>query len=148
MLLHVFYSWLLSQIILPIMFLILSLLLGGSVNDFFTEDGLLFLIVSVGVSLPCILFGWLIIIPIVFAELTVMAKFLVWIFATAIIVMLDLWIFYLIIVNRMEFQIRDFVIALPGILSIWIASIIRYKQFQNLVHKKTSTQLENISEQL
>jgi len=130
------------------MFLILSLLLGGSVNDFFTEDGLLFLIVSVGVSLPCILFGWLIIIPIVFAELTVMAKFLVWIFATAIIVMLDLWIFYLIIVNRMEFQIRDFVIALPGILSIWIASIIRYKQFQNLVHKKTSTQLENISEQL
>jgi len=129
MFLHVLYSWLITQIFHPLLFLISLCGLHGwfSVQ---AEDIFYFILLSAVVSLPCLLLGWLCIGIIVHSNYTTTARFFIWLATAGMLVILNLWMIILFI--HIGFQFRDFLIAIPGIISIWIASVIRIKQFQKL----------------
>ena len=129
MFLHVFYSWLIAQILHLIFFTVSLWLLDGR---FFidAEYVFYFLVASSIVSLPTLLLGWLCMGLIVYSDYTVWTKFFIWLATSAILVILTLWILILFFDGGLEPQV--FLAALPGILSIWVASVIRLKQFHKL----------------
>ena len=132
MFLHVFYSWLITQLLHPILVIALSYVLNGSID--LLEPGFIFLfaIGSVVISSPCLLLGWLSLGLIVYSDHTVVAKFVLWFLATGILVVLNFFILALILYRN--FQVELLFMTIPGILSIWISSVIRWKQFQKLVY--------------
>jgi len=62
---------------------------------------------------------------------TITAKFFIWLATTALLVILTLWIVILFFDGGL--QLEFLLAAIPGILSIWIASVIRLKQFHKLI---------------
>ena len=153
MFLHVFYSWLLTQIIHPFLFILFFYITDGPHEAFFTlnpGDIMLLGFISSIASLPCLLFGWLFLGIIIYSNYTVTLKFLFWILVTAILVVLNFWILILVLndgdafLNHEEFELAPFLIAIPGIASIWFASMIRISQFRNLNKKQINPQETNI----
>jgi hypothetical protein len=67
---------------------------------------------------------------------TIAAKFFIWLATTATLVILSLWIVVLFFDGGL--QLEFLLAAIPGILSIWIASVIRLKQFQRLIDREIS----------
>ena len=132
MFLNVFYSWLIAQVLHPVVYIVALWAISGyfGMSAAAVADIFYFFAFGLIVSLPSLLLGWLCMGLIVHSSYTTLAKFLLWIVATAILVILNFWIIILFIDRGFQFQ--DFIIAIPGIISIWIASIIRYKQFQKL----------------
>src|SRR4051812_8549037 len=133
MFLNVFYSWLIAQVLHPILFMVSLWLFDGR---FFinAEYVFYFLLISILVSLPGLLSGWLCMGRIVAAHYTISAKFFIWLATAAMLVILTLWIVILFFDGGLQ---PEFLLAaIPGILSIWIASIIRLRQFYKLFIQK------------
>ena len=135
MFLHVFYSWLIAQVFHPVLFVVSLWLLGGwfPVNP---EDVFFFILISMLVSLPSLFAGWLFIGPIIHSNYTIAAKFFMWLASTAVLVILTLWIIILVLDGGRHLE--SLLAGTPGILSVWVASIIRLKQFQKLDTTKNS----------
>ena len=130
MFLHVFYSWLIAQVLHPLV-LIFSIWVFNDSSGYVPRSSYFyFVLFSAIASLPCLLLGWLCFGMIVYADYTFEAKFLIWLTTAAILVILNLSIIILVFDNRLE--AKDLLIAVPGILSIWIALFIRLKQFHRL----------------
>jgi len=131
MFLNVFYSWLIAQVFHPILFIASLWLLDGR---FFinVEYIFFFLLISILVSLPGLLAGWLCMGLIAYSNYTITAKFFMWLATTALLVILTLWIVILFFDGGL--QLEFLLAAIPGILSIWIASVIRLKQFHKLIY--------------
>jgi hypothetical protein len=137
MFLHVFYSWLLTQVFHPLCMVLLGFILNGAANDSFEwsmEFIFLFVLVSLIASLPCLLLGWLFLGLIVYSNYTVTAKFIFWLVTAAILVILNFWA--LVLFFDPGFRLEYFLAAVPGIISIWTASIFRVRQFQKLIYKQ------------
>ena len=130
MFLNVFYSWLIAQVFHPILLIALSYVLNGSIDPLEPGLLLLFAIASIFISSPCLLLGWLSIGLIVGSGYSVTANFLLWLVTTAILVILNFFALALILYGN--FQCEFLFITIPAILSIWIASLIRWRQFQEL----------------
>jgi len=81
--------------------------------------------------------AWLFISPIIHSNYTITAKFFIWLATTAILVILTLWIVILFFGDGL--QLDALLAAIPGILSIWTASIIRLRQFQKLTTTANSS---------
>ena len=135
MFLNVFYSWLIAQIFHPIIFMFSLWLFNG--RFFINAQYILyFLLVSIPVSLPGLFLGWLCMGLIAHSNYTIAAKFFIWLATTATLVILSLWIVVLFFDGGL--QLEFLLAAIPGILSIWIASVIRLKQFQRLIDRGIS----------
>jgi len=134
MFLHVFYSWLVTQLLHPILVIALSYVLNGSIGHLEPGVIVLFVIVSVLISSPCLLLGWLSIGLIIYSGYAAVIKFVLWLLATGTLVILNFFILGLILYGRFQFEFLF--ITIPGILSVWIVSVIRWKQFQILVHSE------------
>ena len=130
MFLHVFCSWLVAQVLHPFIFVFSIWILNDLSCYVPWSSYFYFVLCSAIVSLPCLLLGWLCFGMIVYSDYTFTAKFLIWLTTAAILVILNLWIIILVFDKRLHAE--DFLIAVPGILSIWIASSIRLKQFYRL----------------
>jgi len=129
MFLNVLYSWLIAQILHPILFAVSLWLLNGR---FFLDAGYIFCFTAVSfvVSLPCLLLGWLCMGFIIHYNYTITGKFFIWLATSAVLVLLTLWIIILSFDGGVDPE--ALLAALPGILSIWLASVIRWKQFHKL----------------
>ena len=135
MFLNVFYSWLIAQVFHPIIFMFSLWLFNGR---FFINAQYIFyfLLVSIPVSLPGLFFGWLCMGIIAHSNYTIAAKFFIWLATTATLVILSLWTVVLFFDGGLQLELL--LAAIPGILSIWIASVIRLKQFQRLIDREIS----------
>jgi hypothetical protein len=133
MFLHVFNSWFVSQLIHPIVFFPFLYLIDGPFGNLPISVLLLFILISMVISCPSLLFGWLFLGSIMQSDLTITAKFSLWLFASAITVILDLLLLMLICLPYGEIEAQYLVVGIPGILSIWITATIRLRQFRNLI---------------
>lgn len=134
MFLHVFYSWLVAQVLHPLILILSIWIFNGSAGYIPWSSYFFFFLFSAIVSLPCLLLGWLFFCLIVYSGYTFAAKFLLWLASAATLVILNLWIIILVFDNGLDST--DLMIASPGILSIWAASLMRLKQFQKLDHSE------------
>ena len=136
MFLHVFYSWLIAQVFHPLLFMVLFYLSHGYVSHIDAGDIFVFLVISTIASSPCLLLGWLFLGVIVYSGYTGHAKFFLWLGTSAALVFLNFWCIILFFDPNI---LREyFVWMIPGILSIWISSILRFRQFQELIDREIS----------
>src|SRR4051812_25584855 len=141
MFLFVSISWLLAQLVHPFMFLLgVYLLTGESLPP---RSIVIIFIFSAAISSPCLLFGWLFLSFIVHAAYIVALKFLFWLLTSAALIVLIVWIGILIIGDEEDNFLRQFLVAVPAIISIWTVSILRFREFRNLIYKQTNTNNEN-----
>jgi hypothetical protein len=144
MFLHVFYSWLLTQIIHPFLLVLFFYIKVGPDQSILTFNPaiiILLTIVSSIASLPCLFFGWLFLGVIVHSSYTLTLKFLLWLLATAGLVISNFWIFMLYLNGKNMFVmdeqlIESLLMSIPGILSIWLVSVTRVQQFRNLIYNQ------------
>ena len=134
MFLHTFYTWILSNLLHPILFILLMIIKGNDAevfdSRFFTETAT-FLAVSLIISLPCLLLAWLCLYLILSSPYSTETKFMLWLTTGPSLVFLE-FLFLFLIINVMEFEI--FLFSCPGIAAVGISILIRYRQFEKLIY--------------
>jgi len=133
MFLHTFYTWVVANLLHPIIFFLAELIVGETIGfDFNLVAGyLLFLTYSVGISFPCLFLGWLSLYIILMTPNTDTAKFLLWLIAAPALILFEV-IVILCLVGSVEKEL--FLISLPGIAATGVAIGIRYPQFRKLIY--------------
>jgi hypothetical protein len=149
MFLHVFYSWSLAQVFHQLLLAIFFGWLYGLGGGWDLTIVILFIAL---LSTPCLLFGWLLLGIIAYSRYTVVTKFLLWIFTSTALVLANFW-FVLLLYGIGDAQLSHVILAIPAVLSIWLASILRIRQFRKLITVEYSlpnnqTCLENEKENL
>jgi hypothetical protein len=132
MFLHTFYTWLLSNLFHPILFVILSIIrqdYPGFWEQHLLIDAVTFFACSLVISLPCLLLGWLCLYLIINSPYSAGTKFMLWLMTGPSLVFLE-FLFVLLVMNIMEVEI--FLFSLPGIAAVGISILIRYRQFEKL----------------
>ena len=142
MFVYTFYTWLLANIIHPV-FLIGYVGVLHRQLDFanFGEQYFLILFLSVILSFPAFLLGWIVLSLIRFTNFTITIKFLAWLFIVPFLIVLSLWSMTKPYTNGF-FDAELLMITIPAILSAWTSSAFRYKQFQKLIYNKIITNNE------
>lgn len=134
MFLHTFYTWLLSNLLHPLLFMILSVVRKGSAGSFCSDNLIIelsFFTASLIISLPCLLVGWLNLYLIISSPYSGNSKFLIWVITAPLLVFLE-FLFILVISDFLEIEFLVF--SIPGMVAVMIAILIRYKQFRKLSH--------------
>lgn len=136
MFLHVFNTWLIANLLHPLLVFLFSVLFffdGASVpvfNGEMIEIMLYVLAFSLLLSLPCLLVATLCFCHIADMKYTVTSRFVCWLFAATGSVFFCLWGLILL------FDIAAFqtiIYALPAIAATGIAVLIRYRQFVKII---------------
>lgn len=135
MFLHTFYTWVLANLLHPVMFLAAAFIIGdGDAPGFdlgLFESYFLFLVYSFCISIPCLLLGWLTLYLILVSSYSGDAKFFLWLVTGPALIILE-FLVILTLFNLIELEILLFL--LPGIASVGASILIRYQQFKKLVH--------------
>ncbi|ANE52520.1 hypothetical protein [Flavisolibacter tropicus] len=135
---HVLNTWLLSHLLHPFVFLFFK----NWISSYITWDDVVILaVVSIIISIPALLLGWFFLSFLNFNSDIPFVKQGLWLFLTALAIILNLLII-LIIVGAPEEISEGFIFLIPAIVSSWIAILIRTQQFQYLFTSK-STDNEN-----
>jgi hypothetical protein len=132
MFLHTFYTWLLSNLLHPVLFVILSIITQnypGIFNPHFFIDAVTFFAWSLVISLPCLLLGVLCLYLIINSPYSAGTKFMLWLATGPSLVFLE-FLFILLVMNLVEIEILLF--SFPGIAAVGISILIRYWQFEKL----------------
>jgi hypothetical protein len=125
MLTHTFYTWFLANLLHPVLFLLLDIIAGN--GSFFRDAisiGLIILMVSFVVSIPCLIVSFVFVDLLVKTPLSGYTKFGVWLLAGVFMTLVEL----LIILPSGETVLR----SLPAIISAGLSILIRYPQFIKL----------------
>jgi len=131
MFLHVCNSWLLAQLLHPLLFILSGYFWSGEPLPL--AAFIIIFVFSSIVSMPSLFLGWLFLSIIVYSEYVIPLKFIFWLLTSAALILLTIWILILVIGGLEEEMLRNFLYAIPGIISIWVVSIIRYRKFRKLV---------------
>jgi len=145
MFLYTFNTWLIANLLHPLMFMAFGFIIYGHDGLLFYADivkgYLLVLGVSLLCSLPALLIGWLLLGMVVLSEYTPLARLIMWIICSATLVFLEVLVMALIV--RESLTLETFSLAIPGILAVSASIIIRYKQFQKLISSLQTNDHEN-----
>jgi len=131
MFLHTFYTWVLANLLHPVMFFLTVLVIGDSMgfNSDLVKNYFLFLTYSVCISIPCLFLGWLSLYIILITPNTDSVKFLLWLITAPALVLFE----FIIILNFFDLVEKEFFLfSLPGITAIGFAIVARYQQFKKL----------------
>jgi hypothetical protein len=131
LLLHTFSTWLVANLIHPVMMAFASLILPEVFFNLHEEGGLIVLLtfVLLLVSLPCLLTGWLCLMIIVPAPHSLQLRFLVWMVAAPCIIVLQGLIMMLFAGTTSPGMLIGLV---PAMLAVLLSVLIRYRQFKQL----------------
>ena len=133
MFLHTFYTWLLANLLHPLIFFLAALIMreapGFDQNLF--EIFYLLLFYSFCFSLPCLLLGWLCLYLIICSPYSDDAKFILWLVTAASLIILE-FLVILFIGDLTDLALLLF--SLPGVAALSASILIRYKQFKKLIH--------------
>lgn len=130
---HTFNTWLLSNLLHPLSFIIFGAIKNGSLStsgtEFFTIGGYVFL-VSLFVSIPCLFLGWLC-IKMILRSIVISdeLKFITWIFLAPLLAFVE-FLILLIILDVLESDLLLY--SLPGIIATVFSVLIRYPQFNKI----------------
>lgn len=134
MFLHTLYTWLLSNLLHPFLFMIFLLVGEGSAGSFCSDNLIIelsFFTASLIISLPCLLVGWRCLYLIISFPFSGNSKFLIWLITAPVLVFLE-FLFILFISDFLEIEFLVF--SIPGMTAAMISILIRYKQFRKLSH--------------
>lgn len=140
MFLHAFYTWLVANLLHPLM-LAAGLIATTTVNVNFSFSSetisnlFQFLFYSMLFSLPCLLLSWLFLGIIVFSGYPWPVKFILWLFVTALLIFLEMFVILYLSEEEIEWELLLF--ALPATGATWIAIALRWNQFKNLIIQQT-----------
>lgn len=131
LLLHTFSTWLVANLIHPVMMVFASLILPEVFFNLHEEGGIIVLItfVLLLVSLPCLLAGWLCLMIIVPAPHSPQLRFLVWMVAAPCIIVLQGLIMMLFAGTTSPGMLIGLV---PAMIAVLLSVLIRYPQFKQL----------------
>jgi hypothetical protein len=134
MFLHTFYTWLLSNLLHPVLFILLPIITGNNTDIFnseFVNDTVIFFRLSLIISLPCLLLGWLCLYLILNSPYSAGTKFILWATTGPSLVFFG-FLFMLLFMNLMGAEILLF--SFPGIAAVGISILIRSRQFEKLTY--------------
>jgi hypothetical protein len=133
MFLHTFYTWVLANLLHPIMFFLATVIMGHAAgfDKYLFESALLFLGYSFCFSFPCLLLGWLTLYLILASLYSVEAKFLLWLVTAPSLNIME-FLIILSLFDLMELEILLFLF--PGVASVGASILIRYSRFKRLIH--------------
>jgi hypothetical protein len=132
MFLHIFYTWIIANLLHPVFMMLGIFILNESTasdSEFF-EIYLLIVFCSFIVSVPCLLFSWFSLYLISNTPYTTDAKYLVWLVTVSLTVFLEVFVILLIVddVNS-----TTLLFSVPGVAATIVAIMLRYWQFKNLI---------------
>ena len=133
MFLHTFYTWLLANLLHPLMFLLAALIMPevpGFDKDLL-EIILLLLVYSLCLSAPCLLLGWPCLYLIICSLYSGDARFMLWLVSAALLIVLE-FLFILLVGDNLGPEFLLF--SLPGVAAVGTSILIRYRQFKKLIH--------------
>jgi hypothetical protein len=128
---HTFATWLLANLIHPVIMFLVSLAMPGRFELFNgPEVMLLLIVVSILISIPCLVAGWLCLMIIVPAPHSTKLRFLVWIVTAPGIIA-----FQGLIMMLLENTTAPGILigSIPAMISVSLAVIIRQPQFKQLI---------------
>jgi hypothetical protein len=133
MFLHIFYTWLLANLLHPVMFFLAALIMreapGFDQNLF--EIVLLLLAYSLCLSAPCLLLGWLCLYLIICSPYSGDARFVLWLVSAVLLIVLE-FLFILLAGDILDLEFLLY--SLPGVAAVGTSILIRYRQFKKLIH--------------
>lgn len=125
---HVLNTWLLSHLLHPFVFLFCK----NWISSYITwEDVAILSVVSIIISIPALLLGWLFLNVLRFNSDIPFVKLGLWLFLTALVIILNLLVILILVGVPGEIS-GGFIYLIPAIISSWIAILIRTNQFQHL----------------
>lgn len=133
MILYVFLTWLVANLLHPLIFL----LLYGSMNgEWFHDNYLQFwflgFIYSLFFSIPLLIAAWIIFWLIRKSDITPVSKFGVWVFFVTALPFVC-WIILLMIFTDMETMAEDFKMIIPSAVAGLTAALIRFRSFFKII---------------
>lgn len=134
MFLHIFYTWLLSNLFHPFVFLLLSMIRGHATSFLNAEVftiGLIFFGASLLFSVPCLLVGWLCLYLINASPNSAGTKFMLWLIIGPSLVFLEV-LFILFCTGQIDIQILLF--SFPAMIAVAVAILIRHRQSERLFY--------------
>jgi hypothetical protein len=145
MFLHAFVTWLLANLLHPLIWFTYILITGDGNSDRFSAESFSILLVvffySLIFSLPCLFLSWGLLHVIVFMKDNLAAKFIAWLFGAALLIFLEVWIIVLLITGGHESELL--LLSVPPVAATWLAITIRWKQFKNLILQLKTNNHEN-----
>ena len=139
MFLHAFYTWLLANLLHPLMLAAGISITTGNVHFSLTGETISnlfeFLFYSMLFSLPCLLLGWLFLGIIVFSSYPGPVKFILWFLVTALVIFLE--VFTILYLSQEEIEWELLLFAIPATGATWVAIALRWNQFKNLIIQQT-----------
>jgi hypothetical protein len=144
---HAFTTWLLANLLHPLIWFIYLVITGNNYNYTFSAESFSMLFIgffySLIFSIPCLLLSWCLLQIIAFMNDNHLVKFIAWLFGNALLIVLEVWIIILLLTGGKEPELLLF--SLPAIAATWLAIAIRWKQFKNLIlHQKTNDHENNL----
>ncbi|HEY6505112.1 MAG TPA: hypothetical protein VIZ28_14145 [Chitinophagaceae bacterium] len=135
MFVHILFTWLLANLLHPLL-LALAIYLPEGDTGFFSVAEFISVLIQVSfysliISLPCLFLGWGLLYVIVSTKDIILVKFIEWLFASAMLIVLELMGIIFLVDDSVEME--HLLFTLPAIGATWIAIAIRYKQFRNLI---------------
>lgn len=131
MFLHIFYTWIIANLLHPV-FIFLGIYLTDG-DPIFTGELLqllfLALMYSLLFSIPSLFIGWLCLYLISITPFNNDAKFLIWLFVAPLLVFIEILVILLLEGN---IDVTELKFALPGMAAVALTVLSRYVQFQNL----------------
>lgn len=133
MFLHTFYTWILANILHPVMLFLATIVVGGDFgfNQNIFESYFLYLVYSFCISIPCLFLGWLSLFIIVVTPNPDDAKFVLWLVTAPALIIFE-FLVILILFDSTELKVLLF--SLPGIVATGVSVLVRYQQFKKLSH--------------
>lgn len=133
MFLHTFYTWILANMLHPVMFFLATFVMGeaSGFNQNLFESYFLCLVYSFFISIPCLFLGWLSLFIILVTPNPDDAKFVLWLVTAPVLIIFE-FLVILILLDSMELKVLLF--SLPGIVATGVSVLVRYQQFRKLSH--------------
>ena len=144
---HAFSTWLLANLLHPLIWFIFLVITGNNNNDTFSAESVSMLFIvffySLIFSLPCLLLSRGLLQVTAFMKDNHLVKFIAWFFGNALLIVLEVWVIILLLTGGKEIELLLY--SVPAIAATWLAIAFRWKQFKNLIlHQKTNDHENNL----
>jgi hypothetical protein len=131
---YLFKSWLFTLLIYPVI-LFLGMMLIARGDIFSDEFGFMIIMMMTFVTLlgsfGVILLSWFFLHIIIHSDTSLSTKFILWLFALGIAILLCSVVIILIVGDGF-FVNSDLILAVPAAISVWIIECIRFRHFKKL----------------
>lgn len=142
---YVFRCWVLANVMHPVFFLVLDLLMGEHFTSEELMSGFVWFIpvclFSFFITLPSLLMGWLVMGILMRIGNDMLSKFCIWLFSIVPIILVNLVLLILLIdapdslLKVFEFRKEQVLIVLPSVVSALLASVFCFKQFSIIFYQ-------------